>query len=358
MAWNPHSEGRSRPDVNLDLAALGRGGLLYQCQSESASLGLWRLLGRPPTPEHLIGSIGRQAGTRVGNGQDHLVIVGGDIDEDRPFVEIRCSREDVDGVVDEVAENGDSIPRRQDSLTGDLPASYLQVLTLPLQLQLFAHPSFPLPAVGLVHVASRMTQHRRVSVAEHLTLTAWAADLHAHPKGVTLQLHAEAHAAGQLVWQGVSRYLARGVRWAGAQHPGHPDEPVGSGEARGDEPALADVRVGAEPVGSWQLPADLGRRYAAVSGDVNPIHLSAASARPFGFRRPIAHGLWTHARSLAVLGGVLPESFTTVVEFRSPVLLPGRVAVHYGRSGDTRVIEVRPGRGERLHLRTVCIRSH
>src|SRR6266487_1403229 len=53
---------------------------------------------------------------------------------------------------------------------------------------------------------------------------------------------------------------------------------------------------GPEPHVVWELPADLGRRYAAVSGDRNPIHLYRLTAWLFGFRRPIAHGMWAAAR--------------------------------------------------------------
>ena len=49
----------------------------------------------------------------------------------------------------------------------------------------------------------------------------------------------------------------------------------------------------------WRLPGDLGRRYAAVSGDRNPIHLYALTAKAFGFPRQIAHGMWSKARCLA-----------------------------------------------------------
>ena len=53
---------------------------------------------------------------------------------------------------------------------------------------------------------------------------------------------------------------------------------------------------------------DIGRRYGAVSGDRNPIHLYPLTARLFGFRRAIAHGMWTKARCLAALEGRLPEA--------------------------------------------------
>ena len=76
---------------------------------------------------------------------------------------------------------------------------------------------------------------------------------------------------------------------------------------------------------TWQLAADLGRRYAAVSGDRNPIHMHPLPARALGFPGAIAHGMWTMARILASLAGELPDSYAVEVSFRSPIVLPAAV---------------------------------
>ncbi|MFC7574387.1 MaoC family dehydratase [Klenkia terrae] len=72
----------------------------------------------------------------------------------------------------------------------------------------------------------------------------------------------------------------------------------------------------------WRVPDDAGRRYAKVSGDVNPIHLSGLTAKAFGFERAIAHGMWVKARALAALSGRLPSSFSVDVAFKKPLFLP------------------------------------
>jgi acyl dehydratase len=77
----------------------------------------------------------------------------------------------------------------------------------------------------------------------------------------------------------------------------------------------------------WRVPDDAGRRYAKVSGDVNPIHLSALSAKAFGFKRAIAHGMWVKARALAALSGRLPDAVTVDVAFRKPLFLPSTVVL-------------------------------
>ena len=80
----------------------------------------------------------------------------------------------------------------------------------------------------------------------------------------------------------------------------------------------------------WRVGDDLGRRYASVSGDHNPIHLHALSAKALGFPRAIAHGMWTKARCLASLR--LPDAFAVDVQFKQPILLPSKVT--FGEAGD------------------------
>lgn len=233
-------------------------------------------------------------------------------------------------------------------LTGDLPPTFLHVLTFPLQLQLMTDPAFPLTALGMVHVSNEMWRLRPVEVGEPLTLTSWAADLRPHAKGVSVDLIGQAHAGTELVWQGRSHYLARGARWRGDPAAAESGEPATAGTppAAGNLPTVGEV-----PLGRWRLPADLGRRYARVSGDVNPIHLSALSARAFGFRRTIAHGMWTHARSLAALGR-LPERYLLTARFRRPLPLPSTPEV-FGSAARSlpRAIEVR--HRDELAVRTV-----
>ena len=84
----------------------------------------------------------------------------------------------------------------------------------------------------------------------------------------------------------------------------------------------------------WRLPEGLGRAYAGVSGDVNPIHLHALSAKAMGFPRAIAHGMWTAARTLAALGA-LDRAVEPPVWFAKPVFLPSTVEVVVDRATAT-----------------------
>ncbi len=192
-----------------------------------------------------------------------------------------------------------------------LPAPFLHVLTFGSQLTLMAEPDFPLPLPGVVHVTNRLELLRPVGVDEPLDLVVRAESLRAHPRGRTVDLVATASVAGAVVWRGRSTYLAKGAA---------PAEPTSSRRV-----PVVSFGDDAPPQARYRLPADLGRRYAAVSGDHNPIHLNPLAAKAFGFPRTIAHGMWSVARCLSALESWAPEAAVTEVEFRRPVLLPGTV---------------------------------
>ena len=208
------------------------------------------------------------------------------------------------------------------------PVTFPHVLAFPLQLALMTDPSFPFPAIGLVHIENEITQHRPIAPGEPLSLRVWAEDLRAHPRGRQFSLRTEVRAGDELVWEETGVNLRRGGgagdgRGGGAadgQGGGRAEGP-GAGRSAGGPDDPPELRETAR----WRLPGDLGRRYGAVAGDVNPIHLHPLSARLFGFPKAIAHGMWTKARCLAALEPRLPEAVRVSVRFRRPILLPSTV---------------------------------
>ncbi|WP_037606704.1 MaoC family dehydratase [Streptacidiphilus rugosus] len=200
-----------------------------------------------------------------------------------------------------------------------LPVTYPHLTAFPLSLVLMTARDFPLPLLGLVHLANRIEQRRPIAPDAHLDYRVSATAPRGHPKGQVFEVVAEVAEStgpGDPVWRSVSTYLHRSP--GGGPAPRAGDEHLPAAEL--DIP--------------WSLPAGLGRAYAAVSGDRNPIHLHPLTARLFGFRRAIAHGMWTKARSLAALEPHLPDAFTAGVDFRRPVLLPGAVRFRAARLSD------------------------
>ena len=148
-------------------------------------------------------------------------------------------------------------------------------------------------------------------------------------RGFELDCAMHAHQHGEIAWEGLATLVSRSKatrRSGGRRTPPRVQEEV----VGWCEPDLVEVA------------GDTGRRYAAVSGDYNPFHLHGLLARLFGFRRPIAHGMWTLARAMAWLEDqrALPERHRVQVDFKRPLLMPGRVAL--------RQREVQAGDGERV----------
>jgi acyl dehydratase len=194
------------------------------------------------------------------------------------------------------------------SLRDELPPTYPHVLAFGMHMELLART--PFSAVGVVHIANRIVQHRPLLLGETLSLRVLTSELRPHRRGREFDFVSELRVGDELVWEDVSTNLKRGD---------------------GDESLPREPVFELPPVtAQWRLPDDLGRRYAAVSGDHNPIHMHAWSAKAFGFQRAIAHGMWTKARCLSSLR--LPDAFTADVRFKKPILLPGTVT--FGEAED------------------------
>lgn len=220
------------------------------------------------------------------------------------------------------------------TLRDHLPPTYPHVLAFPLHMAVMAEGSFPFGAVGLVHVENQIVQHRRIGLDEELTIKVKPTKLEEHPKGRTFSLQTKVKSGNRIVWESTSTMLRRGAGNGGSSSKN------GSGEN------VPDLAASAE----WKLGGDLGRRYAAVSGDRNPIHMHAWTAKPLGFPRAIAHGMWTKARCLAALESRLPDAFQVDVRFRKPILLPSRVEFSSTSQGDEIAFAVRDAKRGTPHL--------
>jgi hypothetical protein len=217
-----------------------------------------------------------------------------------------------------------------------VPLIYPQMLTFPLMMQFMASRYCPWPAMGTVHLANRIEQRESLNVGDALRVEMSTGALFAHDKGQVYTLELRILRDGRLVWDATQGLLRVGVR-----------APVG--------PAWTSSLAATAPLSrqaDFDAPADIGRRYGRVSGDMNPIHLSAISARLLGFKRAIAHGMWTKARALAATLPAHPVAAASVaVEFKTPLLLPATPSLWVARRDRDVQFEVRDGKGEKPHLR-------
>jgi acyl dehydratase len=205
-----------------------------------------------------------------------------------------------------------------------VPLTYPQVLAFPLVLHYMTSPACPWPAMGTVHLGNSITQHEPLRVGEAVRIELSTGQLLAHDKGQAFALNLRLHnlSTGRCAWQATQTLLRVGVR----QPCGEPWQMSANAPQAQHEPQPPDTAW--QAIGQIVAKADIGRRYAAVSGDHNPIHLYALTAKLFGFRRALAHGLWTQARLLSMVqaDGVLPRASLLAV-FKRPLLLPATATV-------------------------------
>lgn len=199
-----------------------------------------------------------------------------------------------------------------------LPATFPHVMAFALQMQLLTRAEFPFPLLGLVHLGNAIRVVRPLGGVSQLQFSVWVEHLQPHEKGATFDLVTEAADGLGVIWAERSRMLCRGVKLEGDAIP------VEDAEV----PVLSELT-------RWYADSDIGRRYARVCGDYNPIHLSGVSARLFGFPQAIAHGMWSKAMAVAALRGHLPVSgYEVAVEFRKPVRLPSEVILECSAVAD------------------------
>lgn len=203
------------------------------------------------------------------------------------------------------------------TLRDHVPPTWLHVLTFPLHIHLLSGPASTIRLAGAVHVSNRMRLHRPVSTTEVVDVAVRIENLRPHRRGALLDVIGEVRVADELVWDGLSTYLV-----PNAEVPGEP------------EPTTRTDYEPVRPIATWRLPADLGLDYRRVSDDPNPIHTNRLAAKAFGFKRPIIHGMWTHARLLAALEPRLPDTYTAEVQFARPILLPSTVGARWRPDGE------------------------
>lgn len=201
---------------------------------------------------------------------------------------------------------------------GTLPMTWPQVLATPLHAALLAHDAFPLPMLGLVHAKNRITEYRRIGDDEVLDFAVVIDGVRSARSGLEFDVVTQVRSGGALVQESVLTALSR--------RPGRPTKESKDAKEPAESSPKPGEQGGARASILWPVPESQGREYAAVGRDWNPIHVHAMTAKLFGFKRAIAHGMWTLARSLAELDPLVPDAERTLsVSFRRPIFLPSTV---------------------------------
>ncbi len=223
--------------------------------------------------------------------------------------------------------------------TGTVPAGFIQSLFIGMISRYISSSFFPVSPLGLIQIAQSFELIQPVQPAQSLDLFCRLLDMTRTEKGLSSRFLMEAALAGHrpetmafappeeknIIWQGIATYLTRSkTKGAPKRRSPREDMPL---------PIMETIDV----------PENTGRRYAAVSRDINPHHLYAWSARLIGFKQPIAHGIWSMARAGASLENAAGFPAMTGMEahLKLPIFMPANITLGYALTQKDAVFELR-----------------
>ncbi|AMN47030.1 hypothetical protein ACG33_07955 [Steroidobacter denitrificans] len=219
-----------------------------------------------------------------------------------------------------------------------LPAAYLHVVAMPMHMQLFIAKDFPVKVLGLIHLRNTIRVMREIELHRPLRLSIFFDTIRLTDFGQEYDFTTRYEQDGEVVWEEISTMFARGeaVPKEGSKRPViersmHPSSGVSTTVL--------------------EVPKKIGWRYARVSGDVNPIHLTTRMAKVFGFKQAVAHGMWSLGRCLSAAAAQLPQAPMQIdTQFKLPVYIPSQALARIWSTDDGVDISMCTTRGDRLHL--------
>jgi hypothetical protein len=195
-----------------------------------------------------------------------------------------------------------------------VPPLYPQVFAMPLHLKILTSSAFPVRPLGIVHLRNVVRQTDSVPLQEPLDFDTALSAKRDVDAGQEYDIDTLCSVAGKQVWEAKTTFL---VRRPAQEIKGRPPRP----------PSVKGTSADFEPV-PVAAPEDIGRRYARCSGDYNPIHWNERTAGWFGFRKAIAHGMWSLAATLvAAKRDVYTKPVEIEARFSAPIYLPSELLV-------------------------------
>lgn len=189
-----------------------------------------------------------------------------------------------------------------------VPLSYFYLMAQRAQLALMLDERFPHAIPGLIHSKNELRRHATPEATAGFTLAVSAIPVRAAGAARKIAFSVEISQSDRSVVSCSSEYRLPGQNRPPSARPAGPDQFPAS---------FAQY--------DWACEPQVIRRYAMLSGDYNPIHLSSRLARRFGFQRALAHGMYSVGRAAA---GIECQTRRTVIaisaEFRRPIYLPAR----------------------------------
>jgi len=190
-----------------------------------------------------------------------------------------------------------------------------QVVASPLHMFLLSRPEHPMPMLGMVHLHNSIECSKALEYGTAYDVLVTVGETRAIALGLEFDVHTEFLVGEEVHWRSVMTILCRVKGMSKSGNKPAPAEPLSA--------------VGAQ-YAAVKVPENQGRKYAKVSNDYNPIHLYAQTAKMFGFKQAIVHGMWTAAKTLSIVQANLGAPAAKFdLSFKQPVFLPSGISVKH-----------------------------
>jgi len=218
---------------------------------------------------------------------------------------------------------------------GQVPMLALMAESFRLVMGVLTLPAFPVSVLGtVVNKKARYSLLRPVKASEKFTyscsLNPTVRETFSGHAEFDLLLEAVSEEKGDVVWQAMLTLVLM-----------NPKKNKGAGRKEGEASAVpkavptgtAAAATGeGDLIDAWSLPENTGRAYAALDGDISPMHLYKATAMLMGFPSPVANVHLLAARAEASIatnkaGGELIAPYSLEIEFKKPTLLPNKLTM-------------------------------
>lgn len=213
-----------------------------------------------------------------------------------------------------------------------LPILYPHVMAGSMHMNMLSHKTFPIRLLGSVHLKNRITQYKAIPVDAIIDIHSEIASYRLVEKGLEFDFTTVATVNGEIVWQEVSTSFQAGC-FGGKTNPSK------------EKSFELDSLKTSEKTASWKVPNNRGKKYAKITGDYNPIHISPLAAKLFGFKRDIAHGFGVLAEAIEYsaaiqkAGGV-EQTLQVDVVFKGPIYLNSDVYLRQNTQQNTNRFDV------------------
>ncbi|MFH0976806.1 MAG: MaoC/PaaZ C-terminal domain-containing protein [Spirochaetota bacterium] len=203
-----------------------------------------------------------------------------------------------------------------------IPVLFPHVIASPFYMAMMSHRAFPFFVIGTLHLRNHIIQYRPIGSNEMFDIIVELRQKRVVKQGVEFDFTIELNSKGEVLWKSVSTMMKRGNFGTDITDSTLSD----SMDAIPDTATYRELHV----------PKNMGKKFARITSDYNPIHLSRIAALVFGFKRDIIHAMWASAQAIGVLPKISEKLPLRVdLAFKGPVFMdsPTRVTLKKIRKG-------------------------